>query len=94
VQIKAVADGYNPMLWIMHFERDRSPSFAFDLMEPERPKVNRTVLSFLKSEALHPSHFANTVDGEVRLNLKLARRVAGLPIHQLMTSSAGAVGAD
>ena len=32
VQIKAVADGYDPMLGIMHYERDGSPAFVFDLM--------------------------------------------------------------
>ena len=44
VQIKAVADGYDPMLGIMHYERDGSPAFVFDMMEPERPKVDRAVL--------------------------------------------------
>ena len=31
------------------------PAFVFDMMEPERPKVDRAVLSFLKS--LHPADF-------------------------------------
>ena len=47
VQIKAVADGYDPMLGIMHYERDGSPAFVFDMMEPERPKVDRAVLAFV-----------------------------------------------
>jgi CRISP-associated protein Cas1 len=63
VQIQAVADGYDPMLGIMHFERDGSPAFVFDLMEPERPKVDRAVLAFLKSEALHPADFTIREDG-------------------------------
>ena len=78
VQIKAVADGYDPVLGIMHFERDGSPAFVFDMMEPERPKVDRAVLSFLKSEALHPADFTIRSDGVVRLNPELARQVAGL----------------
>ena len=44
VQIKAVADGYDPMLGIMHYDRDGAPAFVFDMMEPERPKVDRAVL--------------------------------------------------
>jgi CRISPR-associated protein Cas1 len=48
VQIGAV-DGYDPMLGIMHYEREGSPAFVFDLMEPERPKVDRAVLAFLES---------------------------------------------
>ena len=45
------------MLGIMHYERDGAPAFVFDMMEPERPKVDRAVLAFLKSEALHPADF-------------------------------------
>jgi CRISP-associated protein Cas1 len=73
VQIKAVADGYDPMLGIMHYERDGSPAFVFDLMEPDRPKVDRAVLALLKSEALHPADFAMGEDGVVRLNPHLTR---------------------
>ncbi len=78
VQIKAVADGYDPMLGIMHYDRDGAPAFVFDMMEPERPKVDKAVLAFLKSEALHPSDFTIRGDGVVRLNPELARTVARL----------------
>ncbi len=50
----------------------------FDMMEPERLKVDAAVLTFLKSEALHPADFTIREDGVVRLNPELARRVAGL----------------
>ena len=40
------------MLGIMHSDRDDAAAFVFDMMEPERPKVDRAVLRFLKSEAL------------------------------------------
>jgi hypothetical protein len=46
----------------------------FDPMEPERPKVDRAVLLFLKSEALHPADFTIRADGVVRLNPELARK--------------------
>jgi CRISPR-associated endonuclease Cas1 len=78
VQIKAVAEGYDPMLGIMHYDRDGTPAFVFDMMELERPKVDRTVLGFLKSDALHPADFTIREDGVVRLNPELARRVARL----------------
>ena len=70
-------DGYDPMLGIMHYERDGSPAFVFDLI-PERPKVDQAVLAFLKSEALHPADFPIRQDGVVRLNPELARTVARL----------------
>jgi CRISP-associated protein Cas1 len=78
VQIKAVAEGYDPMLGIMHYDRDGAPAFVFDMMEPERPKMDRAVLTFLKSEALHPADFTIRGDGVVRLNPELARTVSGL----------------
>jgi len=74
VQIQAVADGYDPMLGIMHYERDAAPAFVFDVMEPERPKVDKAVLAFLRTEA----DFTIRGDGVVRLNPELARRVEPL----------------
>jgi CRISPR-associated protein Cas1 len=76
VQIRLVAEGFDPMLGIMHADRDGVPAFVFDMMEPERPKVDRVVLAFLKSEALHPADFTIREDGVVRLNPELARHVA------------------
>jgi CRISPR-associated protein Cas1 len=58
-------------------KRDGSPAFVFDMMEPERPKVDRAVLTFLKSEALHPADFNDPSGwGGEALNPELARRVA------------------
>ena len=75
VQIRLVSEGYDPMLGIMHYDREGAPAFVFDMMEPERPKVDRAVLAFLKSEALHPADFTIREDGVVRLNPELARRL-------------------
>ena len=80
VQIRLVAEGYDPMLGIMHSDRDDAAAFVFDMMEPERPKVDRAMLAFLKSEALHPADFTIREDGVVRLNPELARRVAQLAV--------------
>jgi CRISPR-associated protein Cas1 len=66
------------MLGIMHYDRDGSPAFVFDMMEPERPMVDRAVLAFLRTEALHPADFTIPEDGVVRRNPELARRVAQL----------------
>jgi hypothetical protein len=65
------ASATDPMLGIMHYGRDGSPAFVFDLMEPERPKVDGSILAFLKSEALQPADFAIRPDRVVRLNPKL-----------------------
>jgi CRISPR-associated protein Cas1 len=81
VQIQLVAEGYDPMLGIMHADRDDAAAFVFDMMEPERPKMDRAVLAFLKLEPLHPADFTIRRDGVVRLNPELARRVACLATH-------------
>ena len=78
LQIELVVDGYDPMLGIMHADRDDASAFVLDMMEPERPKVDRGVLAFLKSAKLHPADFIIREDGVVRLNPELARNVATL----------------
>ena len=78
VQIKTVAEGYDPMLGIMHHDRDGAPAFVFDMMEPVRPKVDKAVLAFLRTAELHPVDFTIWRDGVVRLNPQLARKIAAL----------------
>jgi CRISPR-associated protein Cas1 len=82
VQIGLVAEGYDPMLGIMHSDRDDAAAFVFDMMEPDRPKVDRAVLGFLKSETLHPADFMMREDGVVRLHPEFARHVAKLKCPQ------------
>jgi CRISP-associated protein Cas1 len=75
VRIKVIAKGYDPMIGIMHDGRDGSSKFVFDLMEPERPKVDRVVLDFVKTTVFDPADFTIRSDGVVRLNPQLARAV-------------------
>jgi CRISP-associated protein Cas1 len=62
----------------MHEGRDGSSKFVFDLMEPERPKVDRAVLDFVTATVFDPADFTTRSDGVVRLNPQLARHVATL----------------
>jgi CRISP-associated protein Cas1 len=48
IRIKAISDGYDPTIGIMHEGSDGSSKFIFDLMEPERPKIDRAALGFVK----------------------------------------------
>jgi CRISP-associated protein Cas1 len=48
--------------------RDGSSKFMFDLMEPERPKVDWAVLDFVKATGFDPADFIIRSDGVVRLN--------------------------
>jgi CRISPR-associated protein Cas1 len=75
LRIKAIADGYDPTIGLMHEGRDGSSKFVFDLMEPKRPKVDRAVLEFIKASIFNPADFTIRSDGVVRLNPQLARAV-------------------
>ena len=81
LRIKAIADGYDPTIGIMHEGRDGSSKFVFDIMEPERPRVDRTVLDFIKATVFDPADFTIRADGVVRLNPQLARHLVGLREH-------------
>jgi CRISPR-associated protein Cas1 len=59
----------------MHEGGDGSSKFIFDLMESERPKIDRAVLDFVKRHAFDPADFVVRKDGVCRLNLEMARRV-------------------
>ena len=53
-RIKSISDGYDPTIGIMHEGSDGSSKFIFDLMESERPTVDRSVLDFMKGRVFDP----------------------------------------
>ena len=75
IRIKAISDGFDPTIGIMHERGDGSSKFIFDLMEPERPKVDRAVLDFVKGYVFDPADFVIRTDGVCRLNPEMARMV-------------------
>ena len=75
LRIKAISDGYDPTLGIMHHSYQGSPAYTFDLMEPERPVVDSAILRFIQSEVFTPADFSVRSDGACRLSPQLARRV-------------------
>jgi hypothetical protein len=48
-QIKETADSHATMLGITPYDRDGSPAFVFEMMEPERPKVDGAMLTFMRN---------------------------------------------
>ena len=78
-QIDAIAEGYDPTIGIVHDarkrDRGRTPAYALDIMEPERPVVDRKVLTLLQSDALHPADFTLSTKGTCRVGLELARLI-------------------
>ncbi len=78
IRIKAISEGYDPTLGILHHGRDKSSKFVFDLMEPERPKVDQRILEFLKNNVFDPADFTIRSDGVCRLNPELARTLVNI----------------
>jgi CRISPR/Cas system-associated endonuclease Cas1 len=76
VRIGLVADGYDPAQGIMHETREGSSAFVFDMMEPERPRVDQAVLDFLKANPPHAADFTIRADGVCRLNPEMAKCMA------------------
>lgn len=76
LQIEAVADGFDPFFGIMHHPRKGFPAYAYDLIEPERPKVDAKILTFVKSHEFSGADFVLRKDGVCRLSPQLARAVA------------------
>jgi CRISP-associated protein Cas1 len=75
IRIKAISEGYDPTIGLMHEGSDSSSKFVFDLMEPERPKVDRAVLNFIMGHVFDPADFVIRSDGVCRLNPEMARMV-------------------
>lgn len=73
LQIRAAAEGYDPTIGVMHQGRRGAPAFAFDLMEPERPVVDRSILRFVSESAFHAADFTIRPGGVCRMNPEAAR---------------------
>lgn len=76
LRIKAAAEGYDPMAGIYHHAAKGSPAYVFDLMEPERPRVDRAVLKFALSGRFAAADFVLRKDGVCRLGPQLAKVIA------------------
>lgn len=78
LQLQSIADGYDPTIGILHHAARKQPAYLFDLIEPERPKVDRAVLSLIGKQTFAASDFLLAKDGVCRLSPQLARAVASL----------------
>ena len=75
VQIENASEGYDPTIGIMHHGYRGNAAYAFDMMEPERPKIDAAVLEFALNERFSRSDFLIRSDGVCRLAPQLARRL-------------------
>ncbi|MGH1573236.1 CRISPR-associated endonuclease Cas1 [Methylobacterium sp. P31] len=79
-KVRALADGYDPTIGIMHHEYREGPAYALDLVEPVRPLVDRAVLDFALDHELHAADFVIRSDGACRLNPQMAKRLVEVAV--------------
>ena len=83
VRIQAIAEGYDPAIGIMHdWNSPDRHSFIFDLMEPQRPVVDRGILKLIQEHTFSGADFILQSDGVCRLNPELARVTLSVRIRK------------
>lgn len=87
VRIQVVAAGFDPTIGVLHSGRGGRADFVLDLMEPQRPIVDRQVLAFIQANTFHPADFTIISDGVCRLSPELARFVVKLVGGPFRTSA-------
>jgi CRISPR-associated endonuclease Cas1 len=91
VRMHVVVEGYDLNIGYLHASTERRlAALVFDLMEPLRPIVDRSVLQFLQSHTFHPADFTIRSDGVCRLNPEMARYLAQM-VSSLFASSVDAM---
>ncbi len=72
VRMQIVADGYDPTIGYLHSSTPERQALVLDMMEPQRPVVDRKVLEFVQAHTFHPADFTTRSDGVCRLNPEMA----------------------
>src|SRR5215831_9971825 len=75
VRMQIVAEGYDPTIGYLHTSTPERQALVLDLMEPQRPLIDRKVLEFVQAHTFHPADFTIRTDGVCRLNPEMARQV-------------------
>jgi CRISPR-associated protein Cas1 len=75
VRMQIVTHGYDPTIGFLHTYNVDRPALVFDLMEPQRPIVDRKVLKFVQAHTFHSADFTIRSNGVCRSNPELARLV-------------------
>jgi CRISPR-associated protein Cas1 len=80
VLIAIISNGLDPAVGYLHSSRYRKNALVYDLMEPLRPQVDRSILRFVMTTTFTPKDFLLSQNGKCRLHPQLARRVVELNI--------------
>lgn len=75
VRMQIVAEGLDPTIGYLHTSTPGRQALVLDLMEPQRPLVDRKVLAFVRAHTFHPADFTIRSDAACRLNPEMTRYV-------------------
>jgi CRISPR-associated endonuclease Cas1 len=78
VRMQIVAEGLDPTIGYLHTPTPERQALVLDLMEPQRPLVDRKVLEFVQAHTFHPADFTIRSDGVCRLNPEMVRHVVSV----------------
>ena len=78
VRMQIVAGGLDPTIGYLHTSTPERQALVLDLMEPERPLVDRKVLEFVQAHTFYPADFTIRSDGVCRINPEMARHIASM----------------
>src|SRR5262249_6144829 len=84
VRLATVAEGVDPTIGYLHAMRPGRAALVYDLMEPLRPKIDRLILDFVRTQTFTPTDFLLTESGVCRLHPQLAQRVIELLLGDQM----------
>jgi CRISPR-associated endonuclease Cas1 len=85
IRTEIVVEGFDPTIGYLHTHQKDRAALVFDLMEPLRPIVDRTIVEFALAHTFSPVDFIIKTDGVCRLNPELARHVVALTLDVLRT---------
>jgi CRISPR-associated endonuclease Cas1 len=74
-RIDTVAAGLDPTIGYLHAETQGRIALVYDLMEPQRPAIDREMLKFIAENDLSPGDIVVAPNGVCRLHPQLARAV-------------------
>ena len=73
--VQLAALGACPAIGLLHSDKPRRWSLAYDGIEPLRPPIERRVFDFIRKHQFGPNDFIQTNDGTIRINDNLLRVV-------------------
>jgi CRISPR-associated protein Cas1 len=85
-RMQIVAEGLDPRIGYLHTSTPERQALVLDLMEPQRPLVDRKVLEFVQAHTFHPADFTIRSDGVCRINPEMARHIASMTAQERANS--------